>query len=78
MDFYITFGCMEWERRREKKSWDRERKKKGESKYFSIRGERAKDITDHLPFNGAIHTDMIGFTGGLWLLWNSDKWKLLL
>ena len=35
-------------------------------------GERAKDITDRLPFDGAIHTDTIGLSGGLCLLWNSD------
>ena len=36
-------------------------------------GERARVVTDRLPFDGAIHTDTIGFSGGLWLLWNSDK-----
>ena len=36
-----------------------------------IGGQRAKDITDRLPFDGAIHTDTIGYAGGLWLLWNS-------
>ncbi|XP_075659045.1 uncharacterized protein LOC142628901 [Castanea sativa] len=36
-------------------------------------GERAREITDRLPFDGAIHTDTIGYAGGLWLLWNSDK-----
>ena len=35
-------------------------------------GERAKGITDRLPFDGAIHTKTIGYAGGLWLLWNSD------
>ncbi|XP_065639085.1 uncharacterized protein LOC136071559 [Quercus suber] len=25
-----------------------------------------------MPFDGAIHTNTIGFSGGLWLLWNSD------
>lgn len=29
-----------------------------------IGGDRARDITDRLPFNGAIHTDTIGFAGG--------------
>jgi len=33
-----------------------------------IGGARARDITDKLPFNGAIHTDILGFGGGLWLL----------
>lgn len=28
---------------------------------------------DKLPFDGAIHTDTIGFASGLWLLWNSNK-----
>lgn len=36
-------------------------------------GERAREITNRLPFDGAIHTDTIGYAGGLWLLWNSDK-----
>ena len=35
-------------------------------------GERDREITDRLPFDDAIHTETIGFTGGLWLLWNSD------
>lgn len=38
-----------------------------------IGGDKARDITDRLPFNGAIHTDTIGFAGGLWILWNSDR-----
>ena len=37
-----------------------------------IGGLRAKDITDRLPFDGAIHTDTIGYAEGLWLLWNSE------
>ncbi|XP_075658633.1 uncharacterized protein LOC142628410 [Castanea sativa] len=36
-----------------------------------IRGDCAKEITDRLPFDGAIRTDTIGYTGGLWVLWNS-------
>ena len=36
-----------------------------------VGGERAKDITDRLPFDGAIHADTIGYSGGLWVLWNS-------
>lgn len=35
--------------------------------------ERAKEISDRLPFDGAIHTDTIGYVGGLWVLWNSDR-----
>ncbi|XP_065619003.1 uncharacterized protein LOC136063048 [Quercus suber] len=36
-------------------------------------GERAKEITDRLPFDGAIHMATIGYTGGLWVMWNLDK-----
>nr|XP_023874857.1 uncharacterized protein LOC111987377 [Quercus suber] len=36
-------------------------------------GERAKGITDRFPFDGAIHTETIGYSGGLWVLWNSNK-----
>ena len=41
-------------------------------------GVKAKAIIDKLSFDGAIHTDMIGYFGGLWLLWNSDMllWTL--
>ena len=35
-------------------------------------GDKAKEITDKMPFDGAIHTNTIGYSGGLWLLWNSD------
>lgn len=38
-----------------------------------VKGDRAKEIMERLPFDGAIHTDMVGYAGGLWLLWNSDK-----
>ena len=37
-----------------------------------ISGTRAKDITDRLHFDRAIHTETIKYVGGLWLLWNSD------
>jgi len=30
-------------------------------------GERAKDITNRLPFDGEIHMDTIGYARGLWL-----------
>ena len=30
-------------------------------------------VTDRLPFDGAIHTETVGLSGGLWLLWNTDK-----
>lgn len=36
-------------------------------------GDRARAITDRLPFDGDIHSDMVGYAGGLWLLWNADK-----
>ena len=36
-----------------------------------VGGERAKAITDRLPFDGAIHADTIGLSGGIWVLWNS-------
>ena len=36
-------------------------------------GERAKEITNGLPFDGAIYTVTIGYVGGLWVMWNSDK-----
>ena len=38
-----------------------------------VGGERAKEILDRLPFDGAIHTNTIGYAGGLWVLWNSDR-----
>lgn len=38
-----------------------------------IGGDRAKEIIERLPFQGAIHNDTIGFAGGLWLLWDSDR-----
>ena len=37
-----------------------------------VGGDRAKEITDRLPFDGAIHADTVGYAGGLWLLWNSN------
>ena len=39
----------------------------------TLGGNKAKEITDRLPFDGAIHTETIGFTGELWLLWNEDQ-----
>ena len=38
-----------------------------------VGGDRARDITDRLPFDGAIHTETVGRVGGLWLLWNSNR-----
>ncbi|XP_065630930.1 uncharacterized protein LOC112006522 [Quercus suber] len=37
-----------------------------------VGGERAKDITARLPFDGALHADTIGYSGGIWVLWKSD------
>ena len=36
-------------------------------------GARAKEIIDRLPFDGAIHTEPIGYARGLWLLWNLNR-----
>ena len=38
-----------------------------------VGGERAREITNKLHFDRAIHTDTIGYAGGLWVLWNADK-----
>ena len=38
-----------------------------------VGGDRTKEIMDRLPFDEAIHTETIGYTSGLWLLWNSDR-----
>lgn len=36
-------------------------------------GDNAKEVIDKLPFQGAIHMDTIGFVGGLWLLWDTNR-----
>lgn len=38
-----------------------------------VGGDRAQEIIDRLPFDGAICIDTIGYAGGLWVLWNSDR-----
>ena len=38
-----------------------------------ISGDRAKEITNRLSFQGAIHTDTIGYARGMLLLWNVDQ-----
>ena len=38
-----------------------------------IGGDRARDITNKLLFDGAIHTETIGQAGGLWLSWNLNR-----
>ena len=42
-----------------------------------IGGDRAKEITDRLPFDEAIHMDTIGYVDGLWILWNSVTIKVI-
>ena len=29
-----------------------------------------------MPFDGAYHTETIGYAGGLWMLWNSDRMEV--
>ncbi|KAK7835125.1 hypothetical protein CFP56_023809 [Quercus suber] len=38
-----------------------------------VGGNRAREITESLPFDEAIRSDAIGFAGGVWVLWNSDR-----
>ena len=38
-----------------------------------VGGEKARAITDNLLFDGAIHTNTIGYAGGLWVLWKPNK-----
>ena len=38
-----------------------------------VGGAKAKEIIDKLPFDGAIHTDTIGYASGLWFLWDAGK-----
>lgn len=35
--------------------------------------DRAEAITDKLSMDGAIHAETIGYSSGLWLLWNPTK-----
>nr|XP_023878277.1 uncharacterized protein LOC111990725 [Quercus suber] len=37
-----------------------------------VGNNRAKEITDLLPFDGALHADTVGYAGGIWLLWFTD------
>ncbi|XP_075651072.1 uncharacterized protein LOC142621645 [Castanea sativa] len=43
-----------------------------------VGGDKAREITDRLPFDGVVHTDTIRYAGGLWLLWNSDRVEVTL
>ena len=38
-----------------------------------VGGNRAREITERLPFNGVIHFDAVGHVGGIWVLWNLDR-----
>ena len=33
-----------------------------------VRANRARGIIDRFPFDGSVHTDTIGFSGGIWML----------
>ena len=33
-----------------------------------IGGNKAREISSRLPFDEAVHTDTIGYAGGLWML----------
>ena len=33
-----------------------------------VGGDRAREIIDSLPFDGAFHTETIGYARGLWVL----------
>ena len=43
-----------------------------------VGGDRAREITNLLLFDGAFHTDSIGYAGGLWVLWNAKRVDLAL
>lgn len=36
-------------------------------------GDKAKDITNRLSFDGALHVDTIGYSVGIWVLWKLDE-----
>ena len=40
---------------------------------FKVHEHQLAIYIDRLPFDGPIHTKTIGFSGGSWLLWNSDR-----
>jgi len=42
-----------------------------------VGGERAKVIIDRLPFDGALHSDTVGYFGGILLLWNFDTVEVI-
>lgn len=42
----------------------------------NLSGDRAKGIIDRLPMDGVIVANSFGWSGGLWLLWDSDQVEL--
>lgn len=42
----------------------------------NLSGDRAKGIIDRLPMDGAIVANSFGWSGDLWLLWDSDQVEL--
>ncbi|XP_023901204.1 uncharacterized protein LOC112013045 [Quercus suber] len=38
-----------------------------------VGGDKAKAIIDRLPFDRSVKTDTIGYTGDLWMLWDSNR-----
>nr|XP_023892655.1 uncharacterized protein LOC112004654 [Quercus suber] len=42
-----------------------------------VGGDRAKEIANRLPFDGALFAETVGFAGGIWMLWNSDSVEVL-
>ncbi|XP_030942199.1 uncharacterized protein LOC115967261 [Quercus lobata] len=37
-----------------------------------VGGNKAKEITDRLSFDGAAHADTMGYAGGIWALWHTE------
>lgn len=42
----------------------------------NLSGDRTKGIIDRLPMDGAIVANSFGWSGSLWLLWDSDQVEL--
>ena len=38
-----------------------------------VGGNIAREVTKRLLFDGAIHSNAVGYAGGIWVLWNSDR-----
>ena len=43
-----------------------------------VGGDRAAKIIEGLPFDGSIVTDIVEYTGGLWILWKTDDVEVIL